>query len=109
MWHATELIERYTRGITREQFLQNAEKQDAVVRRIEIIGEAADRLMKADCDYGRNFPDLELRDIKDMRNLVIHGYDAVDATVIWNTAKVDVPALRERLEHLIAKRKPDQK
>lgn len=104
MRHAAECIERYTGGLTREQFLQNIEKQDAVVRRIEILGEAADRLMKADNNYATNFPGLPLRDIKDMRNLVIHGYDAVDADIVWNTIKSDIRSLRLQLTSLLEQR-----
>jgi uncharacterized protein with HEPN domain len=104
MRHAADCIERYTSGVSREEFLQNNEKQDAVVRRIEIIGEAADRLMKADPDYKEHFPDLPLRDIKDMRNLVIHGYDAVDPKIIWDTTQLDVPNLYRKITAIITER-----
>lgn len=57
--------------------------------------------MKSDATYAANFPDLPLRDIKDMRNMVVHGYDAVDAEIIWNTAKSNIPVLRKCLEELI--------
>ncbi len=104
MRRAAEAIERYTRGVSRQQFLGNEEKQDAVIRRIEVIGEAADRLMKAAPEYQANFPDLPLRDIKDMRNLLVHGYDAIDAGIVWETAQPDVPALRVQLDKAIAAR-----
>jgi len=100
MLGATKAIERYRDGVSRDAFLRNSEKQDAVIRRIEILGEAADRLMKADADYAVNFPDLPLRDIKDMRNMVIHGYDAVDVEIIWNTAQSDIAILTKSLEVL---------
>lgn len=102
---AAEAIERYTSGTTLDQFRPDEMRQDAVVRRIEIMGEAADRLMRADANHQANFPDLPLRDIKDMRNLVAHGYDAVDLDIVWDTATADVPALRRQLDVLVADRR----
>ncbi len=101
---AAEAIERYTGGVTLEQFRQDEMRQDAVVRRIEIMGESADRLMKADGNHHASFPGLPLRDIKDMRNIVAHGYDAVDLDIIWDTATFDIPALRRQIDLLIADR-----
>ncbi len=105
MRHAAQAIDRYASGISLDQFLENEEKQDAIIRRIEVLGEAADRLMKADKDYIQHFPDLPVREIKAMRNFVSHGYDAVDLTTVWNTAKEDVPDLCRQLDRLINERK----
>ncbi|MGO9682265.1 MAG: DUF86 domain-containing protein [Beijerinckiaceae bacterium] len=105
MRHAAQAIDRYASGISLDQFLENEEKQDAIIRRIEILGEAADRLMKADKDYIQHFPDLPVREIKAMRNFVSHGYDAVDLTTVWNTVKEDVPDLCRQLDQLINERK----
>lgn len=56
-----EAIERYTSGITQQNFIDDEMRQDAVVRRIEIIGEAADRIIKAIPDYESAVPNLPLR------------------------------------------------
>ncbi|AEO48033.1 hypothetical protein [Rhodospirillum rubrum] len=58
MLNTAKAIERYTDGVSREAFLQDTEKQ------IEILGDAADRLMKSDAAYAVNFLGIPLRDIK---------------------------------------------
>jgi uncharacterized protein with HEPN domain len=98
MRSAADAIARYVSGVTQEEFGQDQMRQDAVIRRLEIMGEAAHRLMLADAEHERNFPALPLRDIKDMRNLVAHGYDAVDLDIVWDTVTSDVPALGRQLD-----------
>ncbi len=96
-----EAIERYTAGVTQQEFMADEMRQDAVIRRIEVIGEAADRIMKAIPDYQTSFPDLPLRIAKDTRNLVIHEYQRVSPSLIWKTAIREIPQLRETLEGVI--------
>ena len=100
-----EAIERYVNGITQQEFLLDEMRQDAVVRRIEIIGEAADRIMKAIPDYAATFPDLPLRIAKDTRNLLIHEYQRVSPSLVWKTAIRDIPSLRLLLVHAIERAK----
>lgn len=69
--------------------------QDAVVRRLEIIGEASRRLS----DQGRaSLPELPWHAMVSMRNLMIHEYDGVDYTMVWKTVKNDLPPLVKLLE-----------
>jgi len=86
-------IAHYVDGVTEAQFRSDFMRQDAVIRRIEIIGEAADRIIKADPDHAASFPALPLAAAKLMRNKVIHDYDGVDPGLVWDTAKNDVPDL----------------
>ncbi len=72
--------------------------QDAVIRRIEIIGEAAKRVS----DETRNkHNDLPWREMPGMRNVVIHEYDAVDFGIVWDTVKSELPVLVESLQDII--------
>lgn len=95
-------IAAYLHGVTEAEFRQNPMRQDAGIRRLEIIGEAAGRIMSADRQFLEHFPDLPLREAYDMRNFVSHGYDAVDLAIVWDTASKDVPALTEAVEALLA-------
>lgn len=101
---SAEAAERYIRGVTEQEFLDNDEKQDAVIRRIEVMGEAAARIMRAIPDYEATFPSLPLRTIYAMRNRIVHGYDGINLKTVWNTATRDAPQLRRMVETVIAER-----
>ncbi len=92
------MIESYTRGIAESDFRRDRMRQDAVIRRLEIIGEAAGRTMKGDRQFAESLPELPLREAYEMRNFISHGYDAVDLAIVWDTVANDIPALRRALE-----------
>ncbi len=76
---AARLIGSYVKGITEADFHANKEKQDAVIRRIEIIGEAAAHLTEA---TRRASPELDFRKMRGMRNIVAHDYANVDLHIV---------------------------
>ena len=88
-------IQRYLTGVNREGFLANQEKQDAVLRRFEIIGEAASRLSP---ETQASFPTVPFRSMRGMRNIIVHDYGEVDLELVWQTAEADLPRLIEALE-----------
>jgi uncharacterized protein with HEPN domain len=69
----------------------------AVERELEIIGEAANRILKLD----NEFPIENARKIVDLRNWVIHGYDKVDDVIIWGIITNHLPKLKEQVEKLM--------
>ncbi|MDZ4287402.1 MAG: HepT-like ribonuclease domain-containing protein [Prosthecobacter sp.] len=71
-------IRHYLSGVTKEDFGANLEKQDAVLRRFEIIGEAASRLS---ADVQSLFPGLPFRNMRGMRNIIAHDYGDVDILI----------------------------
>jgi uncharacterized protein with HEPN domain len=81
---------RYLSGVSRNDFMANVEKQDAVLRRFEIIGEAVSRL--APTTQGL-FPNLPFRDMRGMRNIIAHDYGDVDLEQVWKTATADLDEL----------------
>lgn len=89
-----EAIDEYTLGLTEEIFFHNREKQDAVIRRIEIIEEAA-RSMPSDSKLAN--PDIPWQDIADMRNKLIHEYFGVDLELVWEVVRKDLPKLQLKL------------
>ena len=70
----------------------------ALVRLIEIVGEAASRISTATC---AEHPQIPWRDITNMRNRLIHGYHAVDMEVLWQTLRQDLPPLITALERIL--------
>jgi uncharacterized protein with HEPN domain len=83
---------------TWDEFYENIQCQDAVVRRIEIIGEAARRVSPETRDM---YPEIEWREMTSMRNLVIHEYDVVDIGQVWDTVRNKLPFLIEKLTKIV--------
>lgn len=88
----------YVLDKTWDQFYENIQCQDAVVRRIEIIGEAARRVTP---ETRTKYPEIEWREMTSMRNLVIHEYDIVDIGQVWDTVQNKFPSLVEKLKEIV--------
>lgn len=78
-------------------FKANKLLKRAIERELEIIGEAAGRILKIDS----NFPIEDARKIVDLRNWVIHGYDIVDDVIIWGIISKQLPVLKSQVEALL--------
>jgi uncharacterized protein with HEPN domain len=99
--NAARLVAAYVKDTTKPAFAANSEKQDAVVRRIQIIGEAAVHLT----DQTRQaVPELPFRKMRGMRNIVAHDYANVDLEIVWEVATVHVPQVCAVLEKFFAGR-----
>ena len=81
---AAKAIRRFVAGVSRESFLANEEKYEAVTRKFEIIGEAARQLSP---EARQQFTAVPWRLITAMRNILIHDYDDVDLNVVWNPVR----------------------
>ena len=84
----------YLRGVSKEAFSQNTQLQDSVIRRIEIIGEAARRVYP---DTREELAELPWAEMIGMRNMMIHDYDDLDPEIIWDTVQNDLPGLITRI------------
>ena len=84
MLKAAKAIRRFVAGVSRESFLANEEKYEAVNRKFEIIGEAARQLSP---EARQQFTAVPWRLITAMRNILIHDYDDVDLNVVWNPVR----------------------
>ncbi|WP_448591175.1 HepT-like ribonuclease domain-containing protein [Thermoflexus hugenholtzii] len=91
-------IEEYTSGLTLEGFLVDRRTQDAVLRNLEILGEAARNLPLA---IRERYQDIPWAQIMSLRNRLIHGYFIVDYEIVWDIIKNDLPVLRERLKEIL--------
>jgi len=97
---AISKIERYVE-VGHDEFMEASHWQDAVIRQLEIIGEAVKRL--APETVGQQ-PEIPWRDIAGMRDVLIHHYMGVDLDAVWEATQTDVPRLRRAVEQLLAKR-----
>jgi uncharacterized protein with HEPN domain len=88
----------YVTGKSREEFHDDMQCQDAVLRRIEIIGEAARHISP---QFQKKHPHIPWRDLTMLRNLVIHQYDAVDVNQVWDTTQNKLPQLIEELSRIV--------
>ena len=86
-----EKIEQYTAGIDRVEFLENVQVQDAVYRRLEVIGEAVKGIPQ---DVRARYPEIPWSQIAGLRDVLIHGYFGVKVDRIWKVIEDDVPVLK---------------
>ena len=89
-----EDVEKYSKGLEKEKFMGNEEKQDAIIRKLEVIGEAVANL---EDKFKEDYPNIPWQDIADMRNRLIHEYFAVDLDLVWEVLAKDLPALKENI------------
>jgi uncharacterized protein with HEPN domain len=91
------LIEEYTKDISREQFSNSPQIQDAVMRRLEIIGEAVKNLP---ADFKIKHPAIPWKKIVGLRDILIHEYFGVDVTLLWNLIEKDLPVFKQQISGL---------
>jgi len=108
--HITEAIERiesYTEDMNEVAFLDDRLVQDAVIRNLEIIGEASNNIEKHYPDFAASYPELPLSSAYQMRNAIAHGYFKVDFEIVWKTIQRDLPDLYfqiQAVQAVVAKR-----
>lgn len=93
-----EKIENYTREMSFEEFLHDSKTVDAVVRNLEIIGEAASQLPQS---FKKHQDQIEWRQIAGLRNRVIHGYFGVDLNIIWKIISEELAELDEKIRVIL--------
>jgi uncharacterized protein with HEPN domain len=97
---AIEIIEQYLKDVSYDRFASNKMIIDAVVRELEIIGEASNNLSD---EFRKEHSGVLWRRMKDLRNFLIHEYFGVNTKVVWDTCKDDLPQLKSFIEKILDK------
>lgn len=93
-----EAIEESRENLSEETFLNSREKQDAIIRRLEIIGEAVKNLP---ADFKKDHPELEWEKAMGIRNILIHHYFGIDLRIVWDTVIKSLPEFKKQIKGLI--------
>ena len=92
-------VMRYTEGMTREQLVADEKTFDAVMRNLEIAGEAVRHIPD---DWRNRYADVEWRKIAGFRDIAIHAYPTVADEIVWDIVQHKVPQLLEQVERILA-------
>ena len=95
--HCIKKIQEYTKDLTKLDFNSNGLVQDAVIRNIEIIGEATKKISKG---LKTNYPDIPWREMSGMRDKLIHDYMGIDVEVVWKTIVEDIPLIEALIKKI---------
>lgn len=95
---AIQQFERYTKGMSENEFLSDSMTHDAVVRQIEIIGEAARNISDK---FREQHPNLPWGKMIGIRNKIIHEYFNVNYAIVWDTIKDDLPFLKKTIKKIL--------
>lgn len=96
---AIQLILQYVQNVDFDDLTANQEKQDAILRRITIIGEATKRLSR---DFREQHPGIPWKAIAGMRDVITHDYDEIDLTEVWTVIHENLPELLQYIDPLIS-------
>jgi uncharacterized protein with HEPN domain len=97
-----DIIENNIKNIDFDTFLSDITTQDATLRRLEIIGEAATKIPK---DVKERYDNVPWKKIIATRNIIIHQYSDVDVNLIWEIIHKNLPETKEDLEYMLGKEK----
>jgi uncharacterized protein with HEPN domain len=96
--NSCESIERFIGNKSKNDFYNDEMMQEAIIRKIEIIGEATNRVSE---DLKNRYPDFPWKKMIAMGNIMIHMYDELELDIVWSTATNDIPLLQNRVKELI--------
>ncbi|PKO41248.1 MAG: hypothetical protein CVU30_14455 [Betaproteobacteria bacterium HGW-Betaproteobacteria-3] len=100
MAEAIDNIQSYTAGMDAASFKVDRKTQDAVIRNLEIIGEACNNVAKNDPAFAQAHPEMPWSFAYEMRNALAHGYFNVDVDIVWATVTADLPGMKAQLASL---------
>ena len=93
-----ELIEGYSEKLTPETFKKDQGMQDAIIRRLQIIGEAVKNIPSG---FRAKHPEIPWKQMAGMRDILVHEYFDVDLPLTWAVVKRELPPIKEKLQKLL--------
>jgi len=97
---AIHRILAYTAELTYQEFMEDIKTQDAVVRNLEIIGEATKNLS---VDLRKSYPKVPWKELMGMRDKMVHHYFGINYEIVWTIAKGELAGLLPQIERILAK------
>ena len=95
---AAEKVIKYTAGLSPEDFVRDEKTLDAVVRNLEIIGEAVKNVPE---DIRKQFPHIEWKKIAGLRDILIHEYFGIDVEIVWDVITNKLPSLKREVRKIL--------
>ena len=102
---AINRIELYTSNLTIDDFSESQLYQDAIVRNLEIIGEAVKRLPD---ELIKKYPEIEWKKIAGLRDILIHAYFGIDIEIVWDVVQNKLPDLKDQISLILSKNKKEK-
>lgn len=96
------LIEEYTSNLSKEHLLKDKKIQDAILRRLEIVGEASKNIPSI---IKKKYHEIPWKEIAGTRDILTHAYFSVNADRIWNIIKRDLPKLKTEIQKILKNEK----
>lgn len=96
--YCMDRIRTLTIGLTIEEFTQNLMKQEAILRNLEIIGEAVKNIPE---EARQKYPDIDWVRISGLRDIIIHQYFGIDLEIIWDILTTKIPVFDAQVRHII--------
>ena len=93
-------ILKYSENLDFEIFTRDLKTQDAIVRNIEIIGEAVKNLS---VDFIDQYPHVPWKNIAGMRDKLIHHYFGINVDIVWEVVRIEIPKLEKQIEEILAR------
>lgn len=100
IFESIEKIEEYTRGMTFDQLMEDERTKDAIVRNIQIIGEASKHIPE---DLVTMHPEVDWKGITGVRDIVTHRYFRIDWHLLWTSIREELPPLKGQIKNLMEK------
>ena len=97
---AIQRVEEFTDSLSMDDFIESKLHQDAVIRNLEIIGEAVKRLPG---NLRNRYPDIEWKKIAGLRDILIHSYFGIDVEIVWDVVKNKLPEFKEQINLILSK------
>lgn len=98
IWEYAGKAQKFAEAVNWEQFQQNEEKVLAIIRTLEVMGEAARHIPP---EFRAQYPQVPWRGLTGMRDKVIHDYTGVDLEVVWQTVHRDLPSLQSEIGRIL--------
>ena len=97
---AIEKVQTFIKNLEFEDFKQDDKTKFAVIRGLEIIGEATKHISE---EFRKKYPEVPWKDMAGMRDVLIHGYFGIDEETVWITVKEKIPQLKPSIEKILSK------